>query len=180
MPALCGRLGIPIIWQPFNLPRLIRLSGNIPPATVRNKGRYLLRDLKRWSQHLDIPFRMIMPGSFDSRLALASTHVLDDKDRETLATVIFNALWADGIDYREPDWLDKAVSEANLPVDWILSDTYLHQLDKVNSITAALHKAGAFGAPTFFLRGAGRTQMFWGIDRLDFLIIATEKALTGN
>ena len=105
---------------------------------------------------------MIMPVSFDSRLALATTHALDDQDRETLATAIFKALWVDIIDYREADWLDKTLSEANLPVEWILFDSYSQQLDKVKSKTAALHKPGAFGAPTFYLRVVGRTQMFLG------------------
>ena len=177
MPALSERLELPVIWQPVNLPRLIKLSGNTPPTTVRNKAKYLMRDLKQWSQHLDVPFRMIMPGSFDSRLALASSQALDDRDREILSAAIFRALWADGIDYLEQDWLGKAVAAAGLPVEWILSDAYTQQMDVVNSKTAAIHKAGAFGAPTFFLRGAGRTQMFWGIDRLDFLVMATEKAL---
>ncbi|MEA1888997.1 MAG: 2-hydroxychromene-2-carboxylate isomerase [Pseudomonadota bacterium] len=177
MPALSEQLGIPVIWQPVNLPRLIKLSGNTPPATIRNKARYLLRDLKQWSQHLDVPFRMIMPGSFDSRLALASSQALDDQNREILATAVFKALWADGIDYLEQDWLGKAVAAADLPGEWILSDAYSQQMDEVNSQTAAIHKAGAFGVPTYFLRGAGRTQMFWGIDRLDFLVMATEKAL---
>jgi len=177
MPALSERLELPVIWQPVNLPRLIKLSGNTPPTTVRNKAKYLMRDLKQWSQHLDVPLRMIMPGSFDSRLALASTEALDDQNREILATAVFKALWEDGIDYLEQDWLGKAVAAAGLPVEWILSDAYKQQMDEVNSKTAATHKAGAFGVPTFFLRGAGRTQMFWGIDRLDFLVMAAEKAL---
>ena len=177
MPALSRRLELPVIWQPVNLPRLIKLSGNTPPTTVRNKAKYLMRDLKQWSQHLDVPFRMIMPGSFDSRLALASTQALDHQNREILAAAVFKALWADGIDYLEQGWLSKMVDAADLPEEWILSDAYSQQMDEVNSKTAAIHKAGAFGAPTFFLQGAGRTQMFWGIDRLDFLVVATEKAL---
>ncbi|MFW2439382.1 MAG: DsbA family protein [Arenicellales bacterium] len=177
MPALSRRLELPVIWQPVNLPRLIKLSGNTPPTTVRNKAKYLMRDLRLWSQHLKAPFRLIKPGNFDSRLALASTQALDDHNREKLATAVFNALWADGINYLEQDWLSKAVTMSGLPEEWILSDAYSQQMDEVNSKTSAIHKAGAFGAPTFFLQGAGRTQMFWGIDRLNFLVMATEKAL---
>ncbi len=177
MPALSRRLELPVIWQPVNLPRLIKLSGNTPPTAVRNKAKYLMRDLMLWSQHLKVPFRLIKPGNFDSRPALASSQALDDRDREIFATAVFKALWADGIDYLEQDWLGKAVAAADLPEEWILSDAYSQQMDEVNSKTAAIHKAGAFGAPTFFLRGAGRMQMFWGIDRLDFLVMATEKAL---
>ena len=44
-PALSAKLGIPVLWEPVNLPRLIKLSGNTPPTTVRNKAKYLMRDL---------------------------------------------------------------------------------------------------------------------------------------
>ena len=177
MPALSERLAIPVLWQPVNLPRLIKLSGNTPPAKVRNKARYLMRDLKLWSQHLEVPFHLIKPGDFDSRPALAACQGLDKRDREILSTAIFKALWADSINYLEEDWLERVLTAAGLPSEWTFSDTYSQQMDEVNSKTTAIHKDGAFGVPTFFLRGAGRTQMFWGIDRLDFLVKATEKAL---
>jgi 2-hydroxychromene-2-carboxylate isomerase len=136
-----------------------------------------MRDLKLWSQHIEVPFRLIKPGDFDSRPALAASQGLGNRDREILSTAIFKALWADGINYLEEDWLDKVVAAAGLPSEWTFADTYSQQMIEVNSKTAAIYKDGAFGVPTFFLRGAGRTQMFWGIDRIDFLVKATEKAL---
>jgi len=181
MPALSERLGIPIIWQPVNLPRLlVTLAGNIPPATIPNKARYLLRDLKQWSKHLDVPFHMIKPGAFDSRLAIASTQALQNNDRKTMAQAIFNGLWAERIDYRQDDWLNSLLASAELPANWILSETYSQQMDAVNEHTEEAYKAGAFGVPTFFLQGAGRTQMFWGIDRLDFLETAIKEKLHGQ
>ena len=153
------------------------LSGNTPPAAVRNKAKYLMRELKLWSQHLEVPFHLIKPGSFDSRPALAACQGLNDRDREVFSSAIFKALWADGMNYIEEDWLGNVVIAADLPGEWILSDSHSPQMDEVNNRTAKIHTAGAFGVPTFFLRGAGRPQMFWGIDRLDFLIEATEKAL---
>lgn len=169
MRRLSGRLGIPVIWQPFNLPRLIKLSGNKPPSTIRNKARYLLRDLKQYAQYLDVPFHMILPGSFDSRLAIASTLALSSDERETMATAVFNGLWAEGIDYRQDDWLNQVLASAGLPADWILTETYSQHMDAINTVTEEAYKAGAFGAPTFFLQGMGRRQMFWGVDRLHFL-----------
>jgi 2-hydroxychromene-2-carboxylate isomerase len=177
MLTLSQQLGVPVFWQPVNLPRLIKLSGNTPPAAVRNKAKYLMRDLKLWSQQLDVPFHLIKPGSFDSRPALAACQGLNNQDREIFSSAIFKALWADRINYLEEDWLARVLTAAGLPSEWTFSDTYSQQMDEVNSKTAAIYKDGAFGVPTFFLRGAGRTQMFWGIDRLDFLVKATEKAL---
>lgn len=168
--ALSERLDIPVYWQPINLPRLIKLSGNLPPSTIRNKARYLLRDLKQMANHLGVPFHMILPGSYDSRPALAATQALNGNDRETLAHAIFTALWAEGWDYRQDDWLPGLIKTKGLPAEWVLdNDAYLQHLAGINDATAAIHKAGAFGAPTFFLQGMGRRQMFWGVDRLDHL-----------
>jgi len=35
--------------------------------------------------------------------------------------------------------------------------------------TETAYKAGAFGAPAFILKGTGKPQLFWGVDRMDFL-----------
>lgn len=178
IPALSKRLDIPVRWQPVNLPRLIKLSGNTPPTSVRNKAKYLMRDLKCWSQYLDVPFRLIKPGNFDSRAALAACQGLQDDDREVFSTAIFKALWADRINYLDEGWLNDAISSAGLPAGWNQTEAYLQQLDELNNRTAVIYKDGAFGLPAFFLRGAGRTQMFWGIDRLNFLEAAAKKALS--
>lgn len=169
MPALAARLGIPVIWQPVNLPYLIKLSGNHSPATIPNKAKYLLRDLKRRAQHLNVPFRMILPGAFDSRPALAATQALTGEDRQRMAMAVFRALWAEGLDYRTENWLKQALAGDQLPADWILSETYSQQMENVDHQTADICKRGAFGVPTFFVQGMGRGQMFWGVDRLDFL-----------
>ncbi len=168
--ALSERLDVPVYWQPINLPRLIKLSGNQPPSTIRNKARYLLHDLKQITSHLGVPFHMILPGSFDSRPALAATEALNGKDRETMTLTVFRALWAEGWDYRQDNWLAGLIEAKGLPADWLLdNDAYLQHLARINDVTAAVYKAGAFGAPTFFLQGMGRRQMFWGVDRLDQL-----------
>ena len=169
MPALAARLGIPVIWQPVNLPYLIRLSGNHPPATIPNKAKYLLRDLKQRAQLLDVPFRMIMPGAFDSRPALAATQALAGEDRQRMALAVFRALWAEGLDYRRDDWLQLALAAGQLPADWSRPESYSQQMENVDHQTANICNGGAFGAPTFFVQGMGRRQMFWGVDRLDFL-----------
>jgi len=74
-------------WLPVNLPRLIKLSGNTPPSHIRNKALYSLCDLKRWASLLDVPFKMIMPGSFDSRPALRIAGALRHEQRARFCSV---------------------------------------------------------------------------------------------
>ena len=172
MPMLKKRLDVPVVWQPINLPRLIEASGNVPPATIPNKARYLLRDLKMWADHLDVPFRMIKPGSFDSRPALAATVALQGDDRARMALALFDALWSGRVDPRDADWPAQALAAAGLPEDWYPPDACPKHMEQVDRATDAILKAGAFGAPSFFIEGMGRRQMFWGIDRIDFLAAA--------
>jgi 2-hydroxychromene-2-carboxylate isomerase len=76
-------------WDFVNLPKLINLSGNTPPATIKNKALYSLRDLKRWAQYLDVPFKMIGPGTFDSRPAMYIAMALHGEDRVTFCKAVF-------------------------------------------------------------------------------------------
>ncbi|OIO66596.1 MAG: 2-hydroxychromene-2-carboxylate isomerase [Zetaproteobacteria bacterium CG_4_9_14_3_um_filter_49_83] len=153
-------------WIPVNLPKLIQQSGNVPPAGSRNKGLYLLHDIKRWAAHLHVPFRMLRPGSFDSRPALRMALSLQGQARAQWCQSVFEALWSGAIDPRQDDWLSKLATQPPLAEAAALEAT-----------TAQALQAGAFGAPTFVLhRPDKKPQMFFGNDRLDFLAGACQRA----
>ena len=163
-------------WMPVNLPKLIKDAGNTPPAACRPKALYMMQDLKRWAARLDVPFRLIRPGSFDARPALSLACMLEDADRIRFCTVVFGAIWSGAVDpVHEPDWLSRIVGSTGMPEAWLaLNPDQGKVLLKEN--TAAALKAGCFGAPTFVLRGEGRPQLFWGVDRMDVLDAALRKA----
>jgi 2-hydroxychromene-2-carboxylate isomerase len=172
MPVLAGAH---IRWLPVNLPKLIKDAGNTPPATCRPKALYLLQDIKRWASLLEVPLRMIRPGSFDARPALALACTLDDAERIRFCTAAFDALWSGAVDpVREADWLPRIVAVQKLPDEWLQFDLVAGKA-KLKQNTETALKDGCFGVPTFILRGAGRPQMFWGVDRMDFLAIALQQ-----
>jgi len=151
-------------WIPVNLPKLIKLSGNVPPATIRNKAIYSLRDLKRWAKFLDVPFKMIVPGSFDSRPAMRIAAALKGEEKAYFSLTVFKALWSGEIDPLEESWLDDLFKLTQLPEAWrLLSNDVLTE----NTEQALI--AGAFGVPTFLLHGSGRPEMFFGVDHMDFM-----------
>ncbi|OIP99823.1 MAG: 2-hydroxychromene-2-carboxylate isomerase [Zetaproteobacteria bacterium CG2_30_46_52] len=155
---------VPIQWIPVNLPKLINDAGNVPPASIKNKALYSLRDLKRWASFLDVPFKMIRPGTFDSRPALRIAAALKGDEQLTFIQAVFDALWSGAVHPEEENWLDQVFLLKHLPKAW----RDLNH-DVIDSNTEAALKAGAFGVPTFILHGAGRSQMFFGVDRIDFL-----------
>jgi 2-hydroxychromene-2-carboxylate isomerase len=176
MPAFGREHGIRVRWIPVNLPKLIKLSENVPPGMIPKKAIYLVRDLKRWAQFLGVPFNLIKPGAFDSRQALWAASVLTDDDSATFAATVFDLMWSGQIDPTQDGWLAKIVDMGGLPSEWLSFDeTAARQALEQNTQEAL--DAGAFGAPSFVLHGAaGRPPLFWGVDRLDFLARAIEQA----
>ncbi|MBN4082394.1 DsbA family protein [Mariprofundus ferrooxydans] len=156
-------------WWPVNLPKLIHQSGNVPPSTIKNKAIYSLRDLKRWAAYLDVPFKMIRPGSFDSRPALRIAGALQDEDRVQFCMAVFEALWSGDIDPREDGWLEEVFRVKELPNDWLRLTSDEFELQVPIAI-----KAGLFGVPTFILHGKGKSEIFFGVDHMDFLARACQ------
>ena len=164
------RYQIEFEWIPVNLPKLIKLSGNKPPGMIKNKALYSLRDLKRWSNYLQVPFKMIRPGTFDSRPALRLAAALNGNDRAAFSAGLFNSLWSGRIDPTEEGWIARVIKDNDFPESWELIS-----LDLLNEHTEQAVKAGAFGVPTFILHGKGRAEMFFGIDHMDFLARACQE-----
>ena len=168
LPAFARRHQIEISWLPVNLPRLIKLSGNVPPATIRNKALYSLRDLKRWAAYLDVPLVMIRPGSFDSRPALRLAGALPEAERQRFCLAVFASLWSGDVDSGDPDWLAQILRRQALPAEWLAFENEAFEAN-----THAALKAGAFGVPSFVLhQESGRNELFFGVDHMDFLVRA--------
>ncbi len=155
-------------WIPVNLPSIIKRSGNIPPATIPSKARYLLRDLKRWADYLNVPLKIIKPGSFDARPALNIASALSSKERMTFSQTVFQAIWSGSTDLGNHDWLQQIFDQHSLSKSWLalVGEKTSPALERQ---TQQALKSGVFGVPTFILRGGKRSEMFWGVDHMDFL-----------
>jgi len=160
-------------WLPVNLPRLIKRSGNVSPALIKNKARYALRDLKRWAAYLDVPLKVIRPGSFDSRPALRMIGALPQAQRSMFGMAVFDALWSGLVDVSRDDWLQQIFTLKHLPHHWLGQ-----QNEDFETYTQQALDAGAFGVPTFILHAAParRPEMFFGVDHMDFLARACDAA----
>ncbi|PIW48232.1 MAG: 2-hydroxychromene-2-carboxylate isomerase [Zetaproteobacteria bacterium CG12_big_fil_rev_8_21_14_0_65_54_13] len=164
IPEFERQHGAQFHWLAVNLPRLIKLSGNTPPGMIRNKALYSLRDLKRWAAYLDVPFKMIKPGSFDSRPAMSVAMALEGEDRARFCQAVFAAIWSGEIDPREENWLNRVIETRQLPEAWLMQSSQL-----LDETTAEALDAGAFGVPTFVLHKGKRRELFFGVDHMDFL-----------
>ncbi|MDQ6968499.1 MAG: DsbA family protein [Mariprofundaceae bacterium] len=160
-------------WLPVNLPKIIHQSGNVPPSTIKNKAIYSLRDLKRWAAYLDVPFKMIRPGSFDSRPALRIAGALQGEHRMRFCLAVFEALWSGHIDPRKEGWLQAVFAHKELPETWLELSSDMFETNVARGL-----KAGLFGVPTFILHGQGKSEMLFGVDHMVFLARACQSAHT--
>ncbi|ATX80966.1 2-hydroxychromene-2-carboxylate isomerase [Mariprofundus ferrinatatus] len=162
MPAFAAEHGVEADWLPLNLPRLMKLSGNTSPAAVKNKAIYSLRDLKRWSLFLNVPFRMIRPGTFDSRPALRIAGALQGDERKTFCMDVFDALWSGEVDAKRSNWLEEIAEKRSFSDDWMGLTS-----EEFEANTHAALNAGAFGVPSLVLHAdKGRDELFFGVDHM--------------
>jgi len=164
-----------IIYQPFNLGYVFRANNYVlmdePKAKLVNRKR----DLQRWAERYELPFRM--PDRFpiktspSLRAALAARHYGLE---EQFLFAVFTRYWEanDGsIDTDET--LCKLGESVGIDAgdfrERLNSEDVRDQL--INSTQNALDR-GVFGAPTIAVNG----ELFWGKDRMEF--VADELALS--
>lgn len=165
MKELAEVSGADIAYLPLNLPRLIKLTGNTPPASVPNKARYLLRDVKRQASRLGLPLKVWMPGSFDSRPALYIACGLQGDDRTRFTGHVFADVWSGRVEPTQPGWVEQIIKQNALPAAWIELQGE-EQRKYLMQTTEDAARAGLFGVPSFVVRSS-KPELYFGLDHMD-------------
>ena len=178
LDALARRTGATVNTKPIDPARTFSEMGGQPPAKRHASRRsYRLDELRRWSEHLDVPLNP-EPAFFpaDQGLAARAVYALGGADgaapARALANAVLRAVWAE-----ERDIADEATLRAL--VDGVGEDGAATLERAAAETTGELyrrttdeaHGRGVFGAPTYVVGD----ERFWGQDRLDFL----ERRLAG-
>jgi 2-hydroxychromene-2-carboxylate isomerase len=164
---------VDIVWRPFFLGGLFKLTGNRPPAEVAPKGPYMFRDLLRLARHFNIPYRF--PPNFPvlTLLALRGATALEKSGhprRLDYHAAVFRAYWRDERDISDEAIWREIVGEIGIDADALMAEATSEPVKTaLKEATEEAANRGLFGAPSFFVDN----EMYWGMDRL-FLI---EKAL---
>ena len=158
---------VEVAYRPMFLGAVMQATGNRPPATVAAKGSYLIKDVYRWVDHYDIPFKFnaIFPQKTLGALRLAiAAQRRGAFDR--VHPLLFEAAFVTDRDLGDPAVLADIVNAAGLDVEELQADMSDQSIkDELKANTDEAVERGAFGAPTFFV---GK-QMFFGNDRFDFI-----------
>lgn len=166
--AAAAAAGVSVIWRPFLLGAVMKATGNKPPALVPARGRYMFKDLQRWSKRLGVP--LALPSAFPTSTLTAQRILAANPDPKVMrrtAQALFHAYWADGHDIGDISVLSNILGQDI--VDTAATDA---AKDALRAHTADAIARGAFGAPTFY---AG-DHMYFGNDRLDWALEAARTA----
>jgi len=162
--------GAPLRLLPVLFAGLLKAHGNLGPAELPAKRRYLFRDVMREAARRGLPFAGPPGHPFNPLMALRMcTAVADAAQRRMLALALVAACWERGEDISDRATLEKLADAAGLDGAVLLAAAGTPDTKRqLAEATAQAVAGGVFGVPTFRL--AGDEELFWGGDRLDALL----------
>lgn len=176
--ALAQQYDVQIEMKPVDLSKIFSVSGGLPLAKrPPQRQAYRLIELKRWSEHLDLPLNTqpkFSPVSGDpsAKLIIATKFAHGTDAALALTTAVMRALWAEDKNIMDADTLIALANAAGHDGQALLksSETTAVQ-NEYEQFTNDAMAASVFGAPWYVVDGVA----FWGQDRLDFV----ERAFQG-
>jgi 2-hydroxychromene-2-carboxylate isomerase len=162
--------GARVVIVPVLFAGLLNAHGNIGPAEVPAKRRYLFRDVMREAARRGLPFAGPPGHPFNPLLALRMcTAVTDATQRGTLLVAFTCATWERGADLMDEPTLVRLANEAGLDGAVLLAAARAPAVKQaLADATARAVDDGVFGVPTW--RVDGDDELFWGADRIDALL----------
>ena len=158
--------------------RPVDLGGKVFPSTgglplakrAPQRQAYRLIELKRFSEHLDLPLNLhpkFFPVASDdaARLIIAVDHHDGSDAAMALSGSLLRAVWVEERNIADEREFAVMLAALKLPARRI-EDAHsqaVHERFELDSQRAI--DAGVFGAPSFMIEG----ELFWGQDRLDFV-----------
>lgn len=155
-----------VIWRPFLLGALFKLTGGSPLLDQPLKGDYARHDLARSARTLDVPFTLPEPFPFSGVAASRAFYWLEQQDPAQAIAFgqhAYRAIFGEGrdlskapavIDLLVETGQDRSAAEAGLADPAVKA--------RLRSEVEAAIARGIFGSPIFIVGD----ELFWGFDRL--------------
>jgi 2-hydroxychromene-2-carboxylate isomerase len=169
--ALAKRTGAKLVWRPMLLGGLFKIIGQVEVPMLTwspAKQGYYLKDLERWAEHWNVPFKWPTRFPMLSIKALRCWLALPEDRRDAFREKTFRAYWGEDRDINDEATLRELIGAG---ADEVLAKTQDPAIKKaLIDATQRAADAGVFGAPTWVVDGK---ELFWGQDR----IVLVERAL---
>ncbi len=165
---LAKAAGVEVRWRPFLLGPIFKAQRmeTSPFNLYPLKGKYMGRDMARWSEMMKLP-EFVPPKTFPAHSLAASriALVLDDAARPAFTRAVYRAEFTEGKDIADPATLNEILQKlGHDPAAAIAKSGEQPIKDKLRANTEEALKLEIFGAPNFVTDDG---ELFWGNDRLE-------------
>jgi 2-hydroxychromene-2-carboxylate isomerase len=165
--ALAAKYGREVVWRPFLLGAVFKITGGLPPMMVPIKGEYYKRDFPRSARYHGVDYRQPTAFPINSVAPSRAFYWLDAKDSaraKALARALYRAYFTEDVDISNAENCVAVAAKMGLAADAVragMNDAAVKDRTKAE-VERAIAK-GAFGSPYIVIDG----EPFWGADRLD-------------
>jgi len=165
--ALAARYGREVIWRPFLLGVVMKITRGAPLPSVPMKGDYAKRDFARSAKFYGVEYKLPSVFPIASQAPARAFYWLNQTDpgrAKALAAALYRAYFVDDINISNPEDTAAVCAKFGLAPDAVrsaINDPAIKDLVKTE-VDQAIAR-GAFGSPYIVIDG----EAFWGADRLD-------------
>src|SRR5262245_58222573 len=160
LPDLERRFGLVVEPVPVLFAGLLEAHGQLGPAEIPAKARWMWRDNLRKAARLGLPLEPPRFHPFNPLLALrVSSLPLHAEARRALVGALFRAQWVESRHLSEPAVVAAAADGIGLPgADLVARAQELEAKQRLRRQTDEAISAGVFGVPTLLVDD----ELFWG------------------
>lgn len=173
--AMAAKHGASLRIWPVDFGTIFAASGGLPlPKRAPQRQAYRLLELKRHSEHLQLPLNLqpkYFPVAADDAARLIIAVDMHDgcAAAMTISAAIFSAVWVQERNIADATVLAGLLNACSLKPER-LAEAHAPEVQAAyDANTRQAIDIGVFGAPTYVLHGQAGSEMFWGQDRLDFV-----------
>ena len=165
---LAKAAGVEVNWRPFLLGPIFKAQGmeTSPFNLYPLKGKYMWRDMARWSEILKLP-KFVPPKTFPAHPLAASRIAIafDDAARPAFTRAVYRAEFTEGKDIADPATLIEILEKLGYdPAATVAKSGEQPVKDGLRANTEEASQLEIFGAPNFVTDDG---ELFWGNDRLE-------------
>lgn len=167
LELLAARTGREFTPEPVLFAGFLNRYGQLGPAEVPPKARWMILDVVRKARRLGVPIAPPASHPFPPLLALRATFApLDPEARRRLIDALFRAAWGESVDVGDPREVARVLDRAGLDGEAVVAFAATDPAKRaVRESTDAAIASGVFGVPSFLADG----ELFWGFDDLPHL-----------
>jgi len=158
---------------PILLGGLLKLAGIKANVDIPIKAKYMIKDCKLWAEKYNITFKFNNYFPIKTLDLMRCVLVAEKKNfAQNFINKIFDAIWKDGLNLNDNTIVEKLLKNLDINPKTFLMETIDPKIkDELKKRTDDAYKKGIFGAPSFIVNN----KMFWGQDRLEFVLNEAKK-----